>query len=98
MNRRRAPVARQKRRMHVDHAEPRDCEHTIGEDLSVGSDNAEIDAERVEGIDEGRICEPIGLQEADPGSESALFDRPCGRLVAAASRPIRLRHDADDVM
>ena len=95
VNRRRATVARQHRRVDVDQAEPRRRQDRVGEDLSVRGDDAEVRAQRGEAVEKRLILQAFRLQHGKAGGERARLHRRVRHPVAAAARAIRLCHDAD---
>ena len=95
MNRRGAAIARQQRGVHVDHAEPRDRQNRLGEDAPVRGDDAEVGVPAGQGVEKRRILHALRLQHGEAGRQRARLDRRVGHLLAAASRPVGLRDDAD---
>ena len=100
MHRRGPPVARQQRRVDVDHARgAARPARASRQDLAVGRDDAEIGVERRQLRDERRVLHRVGLQDRQRRQPMAdALTGACGRLLAASSRSIRLRDDADDGM
>ena len=96
MDRRGAAVLRQQRRVDVDHPEPGDRQHLVGQDPAVGGDDAEVGVPGPEGVQERGVFHLRGLEDRQSRGDRACFHRRVRHLLAAAARPIGLGDDAGD--
>ncbi len=96
LQRGRAAVQRQQRRMHVERAEPRNVEQSLRDDLAVRCDDERVRRERSRLVDER--LEAFGRIDAQAVRLRCALHRRRDEFVAAAGGPVRLRHDADDVV
>ncbi len=98
VHRRRSTPARQERRVHVNHAERRDAEQLVGQELAVGRHDAEVRRESRDLAEKGRVFQSLRLQNRDSARQRQRFRRRRCQVMAAPFRPIGLRDERDDVM
>jgi hypothetical protein len=75
LHRRRTAISRQKRRMNVDHPEPRETQQALGDDLAVRGDDAEIGRPFRQRVRDVGVAQPPRLKHRKRVREGSGFDR-----------------------
>ena len=92
-----AAPARQQRRVDVDHAEARQRDATVRQDLAVGGHDAQVGRQRPQLVEKTRVPERSGCQTGMPQPRGARLHRQLGcTLLSAPARAVGLGDDADD--
>jgi hypothetical protein len=92
-------VTREERRVQVQTCEPRDLQHAAWKDLTVGNHHDNVWAERTDllhGI--GLTPDALWLKDRNLRRRNRRFDRPGLNPLTASDGPVRLRHDADQIV
>ena len=98
VNRRRAPVLRQERCMHVDETARRNCQQPLRKDLAVGGDDPDIRLICREGCFPGFAGQLLRLLDRNAVLERYRLHRPDHDALTAPARPVWLGDGDHDLV
>ena len=97
MDGRRAAIAGQQRRVHVDQSRAGVLMHDLGNECArTPRRPRDPRSSRCNASQERRVLQPIGLQHGQSRATASALTGARRRFLTAAAGPIGLRHDADD--
>ena len=92
LDRRRAAITRQERRVHVDQAQPWNRKERVGQHPAECRDDTEVRVKVPQRLQKPVVADAIGLQDGDAVPLRDEFRRRGLQSMPPAARPIRLRH------